>query len=143
MIPGRGKLASMYIFWIFGLRGKKGSMTKRRAACLLIVFLNPIWRSNGFGTCHVNGPKVSSPFIYDLGSRLLIHGQPARLRINSQFMSTLNHSFKTWPGLTGSLRPNRSRIETEPSWKKNRKKKNPMWPGHPVATHWLLFCFFY
>ena len=46
------------------------------------------------------------------------------------------HSFETRPGLVG-----RPGAETGPDWRKNRGKKNPVWPGQKPDCNPLTFVF--
>ena len=48
------------------------------------------------------------------------------------------HSFETW---WVNLGPGWSRAETGLGWRKNRKRKNPMWPGQKPGCNPLIFFF--
>jgi hypothetical protein len=54
--------------------------------CLLMVFQSPVWRSIWSGTCQADGPDLISPFTRNCRPGFIIHGQPARLSVNSQYM---------------------------------------------------------
>ena len=54
--------------------------------CLLMVFQSPVWRSIWSGTCQADGPDLISPFTRNCRPGFIIHGPPARLSVNSQYM---------------------------------------------------------
>ena len=82
------------------------------------------------------------------------HGQPSFIIISiiiiiiinldhQTKLGTLTHSFKIRSGQV-DLGSGRSGAGTGPSWRKNRKRKNPKWLGDPVdPTRPVNFYFFY
>jgi hypothetical protein len=63
--------------------------------CLLMVFQSPVWRSIWSGTCQADGPDLISPFTRNCRPGFIIHGPPARLSVNSQYMPWLVLNSKT------------------------------------------------